>query len=47
MAVMKKDRDMKGTDADFQYAKNEVAVKWSDNRGVTWWVPVLKNVIRF
>ena len=31
---MKKDKDMKRGDMDFQYA-NVVAVKWFDNRGVT------------
>ena len=35
MAVMKKDKDMKRGDVDFQYANNVVAVKWFDNRGVT------------
>ena len=34
MAVMKKDKDMKTGDVDFQYANNVVAVKWFDNRGV-------------
>ena len=32
---MKKDKDMKRCDIDFQYANNVVAVKWFDNRGVT------------
>ena len=32
---MKKDKDMKRGDIDFQYANNVVAVKWFDNRGVT------------
>ena len=35
MAIMKKDKDMKRGDIDFQYANNVVAVKWFDNRGVT------------
>ena len=35
MAVMKKYKDMKRDDVDFQYANNVVAVKWFDNRGVT------------
>ena len=32
---MKKDKNMKRGDVDFQYANNVVAVKWFDNRGVT------------
>ena len=32
---MKKDKDMKRGDVDFQYANNVAAVKWFDNRGVT------------
>ena len=32
---MKKDKDMKRGDIDFQLANNVVAVKWFDNRGVT------------
>ena len=32
---MKKDKNMKRGDIDFQYANNVVAVKWLDNRGVT------------
>ena len=32
---MKKDKDMKRGDIDFQYANNLVAMKWFDNRGVT------------
>ena len=32
---MKKDKDMKRGDVDFQYTNNVVAVKWFDNRGVT------------
>ena len=35
MAIIKKDKDMKRDDIDFQYANNVVAVKWFDNRGVT------------
>ena len=35
MAAMKKNKDMKRGDVDFQYANNVVAVKWFDNRGVT------------
>ena len=35
MAVMKKDKDMKRGDVDFQYANNVVAVKWFGNHGVT------------
>ena len=35
MAIMKKDKDMKRVDIDFQYASNVVAVKWFDNDGVT------------
>ena len=35
MAVMKKDKDMKRGNIDFQYANNVVAVKWFDNRRVT------------
>ena len=31
---MKKDKDIKRSDIDFQYANNMVAVKWFDNRGV-------------
>ena len=31
---MKKDKDMKRGDTDFQYANNVIAVKWFDNRGV-------------
>ena len=32
---MKKDKDMKQGDVDFQYTNNVVAVKWFDNHGVT------------
>ena len=32
---MKKDKDMKRVDIDFQYANGLVAVKWFDNHGVT------------
>ena len=35
MALMKKDKDMKRVDIDFQYTNSVVAVKWFDNRGVT------------
>ena len=35
MAIMKRDKDMKRGDIDFQYANNVVAVKWFDNRGLT------------
>ena len=35
MAIVKKDKDMKKGDIDFQLANNVVAVKWFDNRGVT------------
>ena len=35
MATMKKDKDMKRSDIDSQYANNVVAVKQFDNRGVT------------
>ena len=35
IAVMKKDKDIKRSDIDFQYANNMVAVRWFDNRGVT------------
>ena len=43
MAVMKKDKDMKTGDVDFQYANNVVAVKWFDNRGVTMVVTCLEE----
>ena len=32
---MKKDKDMKRGDTDFQYANDVVPVKWFDNRKVT------------
>ena len=32
---MKKDKDMKRGDIDFQYANNVVSVKWFDSCGVT------------
>ena len=32
---MKKDKDMKRGNVDFQNANNMVAVKWFGNRGVT------------
>ena len=32
--IMKKDKDIKRGDIDFQYANHEVAVKWFDNRKV-------------
>ena len=32
---MRKDKDMKRVNIDFQYANNVVAVKWFDNRAVT------------
>ena len=32
---MKKDKDMKRGDSDFQYSNNGVAVKWFNNREVT------------
>ena len=32
---MKKDKDLKRSDIDFQYANNVIAVKWFDNLGVT------------
>lgn len=35
MAFMKKDKDIKRDDIDFQFANNVVAVKWLDNCGVT------------
>ena len=35
MPIMKKDKDIKRGDIDFQYANNVVAVKWFDNCGVT------------
>ena len=35
MAIMKKDKDMKKGEIDFQYANYVVDVKWFDNRGVT------------
>ena len=35
MALLKKDKDVKRGDIDFQHANNVVAVKWFDNRGVT------------
>ena len=35
MAILKKDKNMKRGDTDFQYANNVVVVKWFDNRGVT------------
>ena len=35
MVIMKKDKDMKRVDIDFQYANGLVAVKWFDNHGVT------------
>ena len=35
IAVMKKDKDIKRSDIDFQYANNMVAVRWFDNPGVT------------
>ena len=44
---MKKDKDMKRGDVDFQYANNVVAMKSFDISGVTMVVHVLKNVIRF
>ena len=31
MAIMKKDKDMKRGDIDFQYVNNVLVVKWSDN----------------
>ena len=34
MAIMKKDKDMKRGDINFQYANNVVGVRYSDNRGV-------------
>ena len=33
MAIMKKDKDMKRDDIDFQCTNNAVAVKWFHNRG--------------
>ena len=35
MAIMKKGKDMKRGDIDFQYANNVIAVKWFENRRVT------------
>ena len=35
MAIMKKDKDMKRGNIDFQYVNNVVAVKWFNNCGVT------------
>ena len=35
IAIMKKDKDMKRDNINFQYDNNVVAVKWFDNRGVT------------
>ena len=35
IAIMRKDKDMKRVNIDFQYANNVVAVKWFDNRAVT------------
>ena len=35
MAIIKKDKDVKRGDIDFQYANKVVAVKWFANRGVT------------
>ena len=35
MAIMKKDKDMKRGDINFQYANHVVGVRYSDNRGVT------------
>ena len=32
MTIMKKDKDMKRGDIDFQYANNVIAVKWFNNR---------------
>ena len=34
VAIVKKEKDMKRGDIDFQYANNVVAVKWFDNRAV-------------
>ena len=34
MAIMKKNKDMKSGDIDFQYPNNVAAVKWFHNRGV-------------
>ena len=35
MAIMKKYKDMKRAEINFQYGNNMVALKWFDNRGVT------------
>lgn len=34
MGIIKKDKDMKSRDINFQYTNNAVAVKWFYNRGV-------------
>ena len=44
---MKKDKDMKRGDIDFQYANDVVAVKWFDNRRVTMVGACLGNVIKY